>query len=146
MDPRTIKMLEERRAAAAEAASKPTPDFNTRATEWIQHNRKTVGTVSAALVGVLLVGQYMLVTAPARREERQVQQTQADIEATRKMEEGLQTCLANVDAAYTADIEKACKAKREGPNCNLNRITAENLDRKRLDGRIDCIKGYTPSR
>jgi hypothetical protein len=144
MDPRTIKMLEERRAAAAEAAKQPPPDLNTKATAWLQKNRKQVGTASAVLAGVLLVGQYMLVTAPARRQERQVAQAQVDGEAARVMEEGLQTCLANADTAYNTDIEKACKAKREGSNCSLPRTTAEHIDQKRLDARIDCIKGYTP--
>jgi type II secretory pathway component PulM len=144
MDPRTIKMLEERRAAAAEAASKPPPHPNTQATEWFQKNRTSVGTLGAAVVGLLLVGQYMLVTAPARRQEQQTQQTQADLDAARAMEEKLQTCLANADTTYTADVEKACRAKREGSNCSLNRVTAERIDQKRLDARIDCIKGYTP--
>jgi type II secretory pathway component PulM len=144
MDPRTIKMLEERRAAAAEAASKPPPDLNTQATEWFQKNRTAVSTLGAAVVGLLLVGQYMLVTAPARRQEQQTQQTQADLEASRAQEEKLQACLATADTAYTQDIDKACRAKREGPNCSLNRVTAERIDQKRLDARIDCIKGYTP--
>jgi hypothetical protein len=144
MDPRTIKMLEERRAAAAENASKPPPDFNTKATAWIQKHRKQVGTASAALVGILLVGQYLLVTAPARRQERQVAQAQADGEAARVVEEGLQACMANADATHAADIDKACKAKKEGANCSLPRWTAEQIDQRRLDARIDCIKGYTP--
>ena len=144
MDPRTIKMLEERRAAGAEAATKPPPDFNTKATAWVQKNRKPVGTASAALVGVLLVGQYMLVTAPAHRQERQVAQAQADGEAARAVEEGLQTCMANAEAAHAEEIDKVCKAKKEGANCSLPRWTAEQIDQKRLDARIDCIKGYTP--
>lgn len=144
MDPRTIKMLEERRAAAAEAASKPKPDFSTKATAWVQKNRKQVGTASAVLAGILLVGQYMLVTAPARRQEQQVAQAQADGEAARAVEVGLHTCLANADAAHTADIDKACKAKKEGANCSLPRTTAEQIDQKRLDARIDCIKGFAP--
>lgn len=144
MDPRTIAMLEERRAAAAEAAKKPKPDFNTKATAWVQKNRKQVGTVSAAVVGILLVGQYMLVTAPARRQERQVAQTQADDAAARKVEEGLQTCMANAEAAHAADIDKVCKAKKEGASCALPKWTAQQIDQKRLDARIDCIKGYTP--
>ena len=144
MDPRTIKMLEERRAAAADAAGKPKPDFNTKATAWVQKNRKQVGTASAVLAGILLVGQYMLVTAPARRQERQVAQAQADGEAARRVEEGLQTCMANAEAAHAADIDKVCRAKKEGANCALPRWTAEQIDQKRLDARIDCIKGYTP--
>ena len=144
MDPRTKRMLEERRLAAAEEAKKPAPDFNTKATAWFQKNRTSVGTASAALVGVLLVGQYMLVTVPARRQEQQVQQAQADGEAARAVEEGLQACLATADTAYSTEIEKACKAKREGTNCSLPRATIEHLDRTRLDARIDCIKGYTP--
>jgi hypothetical protein len=144
MDPRTIKMLEDRRAAGADAATKPQPDFNAKATAWVQKNRKPVGTASAALVGILLVGQYMLVTAPARRQERQVAQAQADGEAARAVEEGLQTCMANAEAAHAAEIDKVCKAKKEGANCSLPRWTAEQIDQKRLDARIDCIKGYTP--
>ena len=144
MDPRTIKMLEERRAAAAAAAGKPKPDFNAKATAWLQKNRKQVGTASAVLAGILLVGQYMLVTAPARRQERQVAQAQADDEAARRVEEGLQTCMANAEAAHAADIDKVCRAKKEGANCALPRWTAEQIDQKRLDARIDCIKGYTP--
>lgn len=144
MDPRTIKMLEERRAAAAEAATKPKPDFNTKAMAWVQKNRTQVGTASAALVGILLVGQYMLVTAPARRQERQVAQAQVDGEAARVMEEGLQTCMAKADTTHAADLDQACKAKKEGANCSLPRWTAEQIDQKRLDARIDCIKGYTP--
>ena len=144
MDPRTKRMLEERRLAAAEEAKKPAPDFNTKATAWFQKNRNSVGTASAAVVGVVLVAQYMLVTVPARRQEKQVQQEQANGEAARAVEEGLQACLATADTAYSTEIEKACKAKREGTNCSLPRATIEHLDRTRLDARIDCIKGYTP--
>lgn len=144
MDPRTIKMLEERRAAAAQAATKPKPDFSTKATAWVQKNRTQVGTASAALAGILLVGQYMLVTAPARRQEQQVAQTQAENEAARVVEEGLQACMAKAEAAHAADVDKVCKAKKEGANCALPRWTAEQIDQKRLDARIDCIKGYTP--
>jgi hypothetical protein len=145
MDPRTIKMLEERRAAGAAGATKPPPpDFNTKATAWLQKNRKQVGTASAVLAGILLVGQYMLVTAPARRQEQQVAQAQADGEAARVVEEGLQTCMAKAEAAHAAEIDKVCKAKKEGANCSLPRWTAEQIDRQRLDARIDCIKGYTP--
>jgi len=86
----------------------------------------------------------MLVTAPARRQERQVAQAQADGEAARAVEEGLQTCMANAEAAHAAEIDKVCKAKKEGANCSLPRWTAEQIDQKRLDARIDCIKGYTP--
>jgi hypothetical protein len=144
MDPRTIKMLEERRATAAEAAKRPPPDFKTQAMTWLEKHKSQVGTASAVLAGVLLVGQYMLVTAPARRQERQIAQAQVDSEAARAMEEGLQTCLANADAAHSAALEKACKAKREGANCSLPRWTIEQVDQRRLDARIDCIKGYTP--
>lgn len=144
MDPRTIKMLEERRQAGTEAASKPPPNLNTRATDWLQKNRKSVGPISAAVVGVLLVGQYMLVTAPARRQEQQAQQTQAATDAGRAMEENLQACLGKADTAHAAEMEKACKAKKEGANCSLPRATVESIDRQRLDARIDCIKGYAP--
>ncbi len=94
-------------------------------------------------MGFLTV-QYVFVTAPARKQEKDQYQAQAQEQASRAMEEGLQACLASADAAYTADIEKACNAKREGANCSLARVTAEQIDQKRLDARIDCIKGYTP--
>lgn len=144
MDPRTIRMLEERRKAAAEAPPPAKKDFQTQANAWLQKNRNTVGGATAALIVVVLAGQYVFVTAPARKHEQLQQQAQVQDEATRAMEEGLQTCLSNADTAYATDIEKACKAKREGANCSLPRITAEQIDQKRLDARIDCIKGYTP--
>jgi hypothetical protein len=144
MDPRTMKMLEERRKAAAEAPPPAPKDLNTQVSAWLQKNRSTVGAATAVLIVGILTVQYLFVTAPARKQEKQQYQAQAQEQASRAMEDGLQTCLANADAAYTADIDKACKAKREGANCSLPRVTAEQIDQKRLDARIDCIKGYTP--
>ena len=144
MDPRTIKMLEERRKAAAEAPPPAPKDFQTQATEWLQKNRTSVGVATAVLIVGILTVQYVFVTAPARRQEQIQQQTLVQEEATRAMEEGLQACLEKADTTYAADIDKACKAKREGANCSLPRITAEQIDQRRLDARIDCIKGYTP--
>jgi hypothetical protein len=144
MDPRTIKMLEERRKAAAEAPPPKPKDFKTQATEWLEKNRTSVGAGTAVLIVGILAVQYVFVTAPARKQEQLEQQALVQEETTRAMEEGLQACLEKADTAYAADIDKACKAKREGANCSLPRITAEQIDQKRLDARIDCIKGYTP--
>jgi uncharacterized protein HemX len=146
MDPRTMKMLEERRQASANAPPPPSAAqaFQTKATAWFQKNRTSVGAGAAALVVVVVVGRYTMVTLPARKQEQIVQRTQEAEAQARAQEEQLSSCLAELDKTYTADVDKACRASKQGADCSLPRATSRQIDQSRLDGRIDCFRKFGP--
>lgn len=146
MDPRTIKMLEERRQAAANAPPPPTSAqaFQARATAWFQKNRTSVGAGAAALFVIVVVGRYTMVTLPARKQEQIVQRTQEAEAQARALEDQLSTCLADLDKTYTAQVDKECKASKQGADCSLPKATTGRIDQARLDGRIDCFRKFGP--
>ena len=146
MDPRTQKMLEERRQAAANAPPPPSPAqaFQAKATAWFQKHRTSVGAGAAALFVIVVVGRYTMVTLPARKQEQIVQRTQEAETLARAQEEQLSTCLADLDKAYTSEIDKACKASKQGADCSLPKSTTGRIDQARLDGRIDCFRKFGP--
>ena len=144
MDPRTMKMLEERKNAAGDGAPSPagTPDAHAQVTAWLQKHRTPVGVSVAAIVVVWIAWHYLFVTAPAARQEQITQQAQAQAEQAGAQDESLQKCLAEAEAAYTAEIEKACKAKKQGPDCPLPGILSDRIEQTRLDGRIACMRQF----
>jgi hypothetical protein len=143
MDPRTIKMLEERRG---KDGAVPPPEIVRSQREqvmaWLQKHQRPVGIGVAALVVVSLVGRYALVTAPAARQEQIVQQAQAQAQQAGAQDDTLQKCLADAEATYTAEIEKACKAKKQGADCALPGLVADRIEAQRLDGRIACMRNF----
>ncbi len=145
MDPRTIRMLEERRSGtdtAAKPAQAPSSS-GARAAAWAQKHRTTVGAVAGGLLAVVLIGNYALVTLPARKHEQSVQQAQADEQAAQTREDGLSACLADAEKTHGDELDQACRASRQRlADCSLPRATQEGIDRKRLDARIDCFRQF----
>lgn len=147
MDPRTIKMLEERRQAPPEVP--PTP-AERRAKQqaqiqaWLTANRARVAVGASVTLVAVWVGYYALVTLPAQERHQNGVQQQVQEQQAEAQNVGLQTCLADADANHAADLEKACKAKKQGADCPLPAAVSDNIDRRRLDTRIDCIKKFMP--
>jgi hypothetical protein len=147
MDPRTIKMLEERRQAAPEVTLSPAELRAKQVAKiqaWLTANRTRLAIGASALIVAVWVGYYALVTLPAQERQQIGQQQQVQEQQAEAQNVGLQTCLAEADAAHAADLEKACKAKKQNADCALPAVTSDNIDRRRLDTRIDCIKKFMP--
>ena len=144
MDPRTIKMLEERRNAPAEGApaSDITPDARAKAVAGLQKNRTPLGIGVMAIVVVWIGWHYLFVTAPAARQEQITQQAQAEAQHAGAQDDSLQKCLGEAEAAYTAEMEKVCKARKQGPDCPLPGVISDRIEQTRLDGRIACMRQF----
>ncbi len=147
MDPRTIKMLEERGQAPPEvtlSAAELRAKQQAKLQAWLTANRTRVAVGGSVVLVAVWVGYYALVTLPAHERQQIGQQQQVQEQEAEAQNVGLQTCLAEADATHTADLEKACKAKKQGSDCALPAATTDNIDCRRLDTRIDCIKKFMP--
>ncbi len=147
MDPRTIKMLDERRQAPPEVTLSPAElraKQQAKVQAWLAANRTLLAVGGSVLVVAVWVGYYALVTLPAQERQEVGQQQQVQEQQAEAQNLGLQTCLAEADATHAVDLEKACKAKKQGADCALSSATTDNIDRRRLDTRIDCIKTFMP--
>jgi hypothetical protein len=146
MDPRTERMLAERRAAEAAGASGPRTQRLTKATTWLTgYWRLALGATTIVLFAVM-VGHYLLVTLPARERDRLLaeQRDAGQQHAIQHLEGGvaLETCLADADAAYAASWDAACKTLRRAAECALPAPQAEPLDAARRQARESCVKRH----
>ena len=116
MDPRPVRMLEQRRQAPEVA---PPADVRTNAAtkEWLAVNKFKASLARGFGVVALSVGHDMIVTLPAQNRDRLAAQEEA--EKRRGLQAiyndvGLQSCLDTASQNYLKDWEGKCSARDLG--------------------------------
>jgi hypothetical protein len=152
LDPRTEKMLAERREKTAEGGS---PGRRLSASRiavetWVRAHRG-LALIGAALVVVAAFagGRYQIVVRPAAERERVALEQQR---AAREMAAALDTrqasldaCLATADSERVARWEAACRERRQPHACSLPRDVVEQQQRADTDHRTDCMRRFSLS-
>lgn len=147
MDPRTERMLAERRAREAEEAALPRPErLRKAALKWLSgYGRLATGAVTIGLFA-MLVGHYLFIRMPARERDRQLaaQRNSAQQQATQNLQSGvaLDTCLSEAEATYAAGWDAECTSLRRAASCSLPSPQAQALDAGRRQAREACVKRH----
>lgn len=146
MDPRTAKMIEQRRQAP-EVAPQVDARTNAATKEWLAVNWFKAALALGFVVIALSVGHYMTVTLPAQNRERLT--AQEDAEKRRGLQAiyndvGLQSCLNDASQNYHADWVAECKARNLGEDCRLPGVVADRFDERQRESRNECLKRYPP--
>jgi len=152
MDPRTEKMLADRRQQTAGSGSLGHRLAASRTTvaTWFRAHRG-LALITAALIGVAAFagGRYLLVVRPAVERERvaleQQRATQEMAVALDARQASLDACLATADSERVALWEAACRERRQPHSCSLPRNVAEQQQRTHTDHRTDCIRRFSLS-
>lgn len=147
MDPRTEKMLAERRQEAEARAARPRGAATIEDTKgWLARNRLAMTIAASAVVAVLALARHLLVTVPARERELATAQMQAqqqtESDAVAK-QEALDVCLTTAQADYTAVWDGACKARKARTGCALPKDVVADQERRRVAAHNDCLKRYS---
>ena len=147
MDPRTEKMLAERRQEAELKAARPRVAATIEDTSaWFTRNWWLLGIGLAVVVGAIAFAWHLLVTVPAQDREKAAMETQArqqiEVDLTAK-QEMLDTCLTAAEADYTALWDGACKARRAKRECALPKDVVADQERRRTSARNDCLQRYS---
>ena len=143
MDPRTERMLADRRAAAAaEASVRPLAQAARRLTGYW----RTGFAAATIVVFAMLVGHYVLVTLPARQRDRQlaVQRQVGEQQAAVVLTGGdaLESCLSAADATYATSWDAACAALKRSAGCALPSERAQPIESARRHTRETCVKQH----
>jgi hypothetical protein len=146
MDPRTERMLAERRAAPPAAGPPPAGVGRLRAalTAALPTRWRVVSAAGVMLAVGSFAGHYLLVTLPAREQERQLavlretgrQQGMDDLARG----EGLETCLAEAQAAYATGWDASCRTLRRRAGCPLPSEQAQSHETQLRQAREACVK------
>ena len=143
MDPRTERMLAERRAAPT---SPPGRRLARGAAGWVSGYWRTVCAIVTIVIFAILVGHYLLVTLPARDRDRQlvVQRDMGQQQAAQELTSGaaLETCLAEADATYESNWDASCGALKRAARCALPADRAQPLETARRQTREACVKAH----
>jgi hypothetical protein len=147
VDPRTEKMLAERRQEAELKAARPRVAATIQDTSaWFTRNWWLLGIGLTVVVGAIAFAWHLLVTVPAQDREKAAMETQArqQIEADLTVrQDALDTCLTKVDGDYTALWDGACKAHRAKSGCALPKDVVADQERRRTNARNDCLQKYS---
>src|SRR5688572_20219282 len=103
MDPRTAKMLEERRAQRPASPRARALLTRGEVSAWLSLNWFRAAIAAAVLVLALSVGHYTMVTLPALKRDEIAAQKQAEQLRTLKFlanDRSAEACLADADSAY----------------------------------------------
>jgi hypothetical protein len=151
MDPRTEKMLAERRPpTAVNALGLRLTAGRTAAEKWLRAHR------GLALIGAALIvaaafagGRYLFVVRPALERDavalerqRAVQELAAELDATQA---SLDACLATIDAERDALWDAGCQERRQRAGCSLPRDVVEQQQRVYTDKHTDCLRRFSLS-
>ena len=143
MDPRTERMLAERRAAQASPQGRR---LVRSASGWVSGYWRTVCAIVTIVIFAILVGHYLLVTLPARDRDRQLvaQREMGQQRAVQDLAGGaaLETCLADADAAYATSWDASCGAIKRAAQCALPADRAQPLETARRQARETCVKAH----
>ena len=147
MDPRTERMLAERRAADEAMAALPRGRrVQARAAGLLKRNRHSL-MISGAIVLVGVAVYYAAITLPARARERRVEATReaGRQEAQHKLDQGLRLdgCFAAAKSAFVAGWDASCKALKRKESCTLPSDQAQGHESRLLHAREDCFKKYS---
>jgi hypothetical protein len=147
VDPRTEKMLAERRQEAESKAARPRAAAAVEdTTAWLTRNRIALAIGAAAVIAAVAFAWHLLVTLPALERERTALDAQTrqqiEVDLTAK-EERLDACLTAAEADYMAQWDSACKARRAKRGCALLKDVVAAQERRRTDARNDCLQRYS---
>lgn len=144
MDSRTERMLAERQAAQDALAAMPRGQrLRTQTVAFVARHRRVLMAAVAGLLAVVL-GRYVLVTWPARANERRLAELKetSRLKAEERLNRGeqLDACLAQARAAYVTDWDASCRALRRRESCTLPEAPAQAHEARLLQMRGDCLK------
>ena len=147
MDPRTERMIAERRAAEEAIAALPRGRrVQAQTAGMLKRNRRNL-MISAAIVLVAVAVQYAAITLPARARERRVEATReaGRQEAQHKLDQGLRldNCFAAAKTAYVASWDSACVTLKRKGSCTLPSDQAQAHETLLLHARENCFKKYS---
>ena len=149
MDPRTEKMLAERRQPAA--ASGPLgvrlPAFLNPLEKWLRAHWALASIGSVVLVAAIVGGHHLFVTRPALEREREaLEQARAREQMALEFDvkqASLETCLSATETDRTSTWEAACRARHWKSGCSLPRDIVEQHQRAYTDRRNDCLRRFS---
>jgi hypothetical protein len=147
MDPRTERMLAERRAAADAMAALPRGRrMQTQAAGILKRNRQTL-MISAAIVLAAVAVHYALITLPARVRERRVEETReaGRQEAQYRLDLGLKldNCFTAAKSAFVASWDASCRTLKRKDGCTLPSEHAQGHESMLLYAREGCFKRHS---
>ena len=158
MDPRTAKMLAERRQPTARSGlSRMSAVMGPRLRAvWAAVDKRLRAQWGLAAIGSVLVivatfagARHILVTKPALEREhaaleelRARQQMETEFDARQASLDG---CLAATDTERAALWQAACRARRRPIGCSLPRDVVEQQQRAYADRRNDCMRQFSLS-
>ena len=149
MDPRTERMLAERRAEQQAAGPTPAGVGRLRAAlaAGLPKGWRVVSAVGVMLAIGSFAGHYLLVTLPAREQARQLtvlretgrQQGMDDLARG----EGLETCLAEAQSAYATGWDASCRTLRRRAGCPLPSEQAQSHEAQLRQAREACVRQFS---
>jgi hypothetical protein len=149
MDPRTVRMLEQRRQAKEVPSSSVArrPLVSPAVADWLSVNWFKASLALAIIIVALSVGHYTMVTLPALNREQMAAQQEA--EKRRGLQAiyndvGLQSCLDSASKNYHTDWEAECNARKLGIDCRLPGGVADRFEERLRESRNECLKRYPP--
>jgi hypothetical protein len=158
MDPRTAKMLAERRQPTARsglsgitgALGLGLPAYRAAVEKWLRAHWGLAAIVSAAVIFAMFAGaRHIFVTRPALEREyaelenlRVRQRMETEFDARQASLDG---CLATTDTERAALWEAACRERRRPRGCSLPRDVVEQQQRAYTDRRNDCMRRFSLS-
>jgi hypothetical protein len=146
MDPRTERMLAERRAADdAMASLSPGRRVHAQASGMLKRNRRNLA-ISAAIVLAGVAVYYALITLPARARERRVQETReaGRQQAQQRLDLGLKldNCFSAAKAAFISSWDASCVTMKRRESCTLPADLAQEQETLLLYAREGCLKRH----
>src|SRR5689334_20632319 len=139
MDPRTEKMLAERRQAAANSSplGLRLRAYRAATEKWLRAHWALASVGSVLLVTIFAGGRYLFVTKPALERERDARE-QAQARQQMEMEydvkqASLEQCLSATDTERASLWEAACRTRHWKSGCSLPRDVVEQQARAYAD-------------
>jgi hypothetical protein len=147
MDPRTERMLAERRAAEDALAALPRGRrLHVQAAGMLKRNRRGLLAVAAIVLAAVAV-HYALITLPARARERRVEATReaGRQQAQHRLDHGLKldSCFAAAKSAFVASWDGSCRALKRRESCTLPSDQAQAHETLLLHAREECFKRFS---